>query len=159
MKLFHSFLIMEQNLTRLHVVDDPMYPRMYVQGKWLVHVEHGHTHVVQLLIERGADLNKVDDEGETPLIKAASSSRKYVVKVLLDGGADPDEADKLGHTSLHEAASKGDKDVIQALIDGGADINKASKDGSTPPHKAAKTRFNSSLNRERILIGQTMMGR
>ena len=79
--------------------------------------------------------------------------------MLLDGGADPDEADKLGHTSLHEAASKGDKDVIQALIDGGADINKASKDGSTPLHKAAKTRFNSSLNRERILIGQTMMGR
>ena len=51
---------------------------------------------MRLLIENGADLNKVDKWGWTPLMMASHQGYEDIVKLLVDNGADIDVADRFG---------------------------------------------------------------
>jgi uncharacterized protein len=71
------------------------------------------TAVLELLIAHGADVNAVNQHGETALIKAAWSGCVENLEVLLEHGADPEVRDTWGQTALdvverfprHEAAA------------------------------------------------------
>jgi ankyrin repeat protein len=56
--------------------------------------------VVVQLIEAGADVDKANNEGETPLFKAAHKGHEAVVKLLIAAKADVDKADNKGRTPL-----------------------------------------------------------
>lgn len=60
---------------------------------------HGHSPLVSLLISHGANPNRVNDRGQSPLAGAVFKNEKEVIQALLDGGADPD----LGRPSAAEA--------------------------------------------------------
>lgn len=60
---------------------------------------HGHSALVSLLISYGADPNRLNDRGQSPLAGAIFKNEKEVIQALLDGGADPD----LGTPSATEA--------------------------------------------------------
>ena len=49
----------------------------------------GHTTIVQALVERGADVDKQNDRGQTPLAGAVFKKYDEVVNVLVAAGADP----------------------------------------------------------------------
>jgi ankyrin repeat protein len=49
----------------------------------------GHVDVVRLLIEAGADVRAVDDEGVTALHLARANGHTEVAAALLAAGADP----------------------------------------------------------------------
>ncbi|KAF6812598.1 ankyrin repeat protein PA3287-like protein 1 [Colletotrichum musicola] len=55
---------------------------------------HGHADLVKLLIQHGADPNRVNDRGQSPLAGAVFKQEDGVIEtatqVLLEGGADPD---------------------------------------------------------------------
>jgi ankyrin repeat protein len=51
---------------------------------------HGHAGTVALLAERGADVDRVNDRGQTPLAGAVFKAEPEVVRTLLAHGADPD---------------------------------------------------------------------
>ncbi|SCV70513.1 BQ2448_1907 [Microbotryum intermedium] len=61
---------------------------------------HGHTELVEFLVWKGADPNRVNDRGQSPLAGAVFKNEARVVRALLDGGADPDA----GQPSAMEAA-------------------------------------------------------
>lgn len=61
---------------------------------------HGHAATVELLVARGADVNRANDKGQTPLAGAVFKGEDDVVKALVDGGADPNG----GHPSAIDAA-------------------------------------------------------
>src|SRR6185503_3235131 len=65
----------------------------------LVAVVGGCVDVVQLLLERKANVNVKDQDGMTALIKAAAGNMPEIVRVLLDRGADMDVEDRLGRTA------------------------------------------------------------
>lgn len=97
-------------------------------GPLHVAAEHGNTKVIELLLERGAELDaRRGPKGETPLHWAARATNMEAVKVLLKAGADP----KLycnGSTPLLMAnRSWGGVErrgsTMAALVRGGADIN------------------------------------
>ena len=88
--------------------------------------------MVQLLLERGAEVNVQNKYGETPLYMAAWSGHSDVVKMLLDGGAKPDLVTKLGCTPMHMAASNGHIKVVQLLLESGAKPNVANAFRNTP---------------------------
>ena len=60
----------------------------------------GHTDILQILLERGADRDAQDVNGNTPLHLAVSSNRIQCVQLLLNGGADPFLPDRFLRTPL-----------------------------------------------------------
>ena len=98
----------------------------------LIASQNGRLEGVRVLLERGADINKTDNHGETPLLGASRNGHLNVVRVLLAGGADINKADNNGITPLWIASSLGRVNVVKLLLREGADINKASNRGWTP---------------------------
>lgn len=77
--------------------------------------------IVDLLLDRGADIEATDDLGRRPLLSAASSGRTAVVRRLLDRGADINGDDWSDQTALSEAAVHGHRDVVALLLSRGAE--------------------------------------
>ncbi|KAM0261273.1 hypothetical protein ACHAQJ_002304 [Trichoderma viride] len=58
--------------------------------KLMLAAYHGHADLVKLLIEHGADPNRVNDRGQSPLAGAVFKKEDEVIDALVEGGADPD---------------------------------------------------------------------
>ena len=71
--------------------------------------------VVTLLLESGADPNKANHEGETPLIHAAGSDRPDLIQVLLFFGANLDHRDNKGKTAMDHANANNRSKAINVL--------------------------------------------
>lgn len=96
--------------------------------------------VVKVLLEKDRDsVNKVNDDGETPLILAVRRSNLVITQLLLDAGALPECADLNGVMPLHIAAGNGDLFVAKALIGAGAGIDAKTTEGQTPLILAARS--------------------
>ena len=81
-------------------------------------IKRGYMNVVKMLLDRGAQPNKEDDKGQTPLHLAVMMSRtfrKETVQLLLERGADHHKADKWGRTPLQLAEEMEYKEVVQLL--------------------------------------------
>ena len=79
---------------------------------------NGHTEVVNLLIEKGADINVKDtSRGATPLHYASENGHTEVVNLLIEKGADIHVKDNSGNTPVHYARST---EVVNLLIEKGA---------------------------------------
>ena len=94
--------------------------------------------VISFLLDRGADIEAKDDNGDTPLFSAAFfNDNLEVVSVLLDRGADINAKNKYGRTPLHSAAGNYDNpEVVALLLDRGAGVNSRDERGETPLHYA-----------------------
>ena len=72
--------------------------------------------VVRDLVARGVDVNEKDEEGVTPLMRAASAGRGEVVSVLVASGAEVDAKTNGGVTPLMMAALGGYADAVAPLL-------------------------------------------
>jgi ankyrin repeat protein len=73
----------------------------------------------RLLIEHGADVNRIDDEyRSTPLGYAARWGQVELVKLLLDCGADPEKSGASWSTPLAWAQKKNHDEVVNVLQSG-----------------------------------------
>ncbi len=91
--------------------------------------QEGHTEVVKLLIDYGADVNGLN--GNTALIAASYNGHKDVVQLLLRYGANVNAVNNHGDTALMFASNKGHKEVVTLLLDMGAHVNVISNSGET----------------------------
>lgn len=72
----------------------------------------------------GADFNKADDYGRTPLHVAASADYSEMVRFLIDRGADVHVTSAAeGQTPLHYAAKNEAVQCVKILLAFGADID------------------------------------
>ncbi len=97
-------------------------------------VRFGNWAAVPFLIWHGADVNIPDDEGNPPVVWAASAGQADVVNCLIGGTQNLNTTgSRTGMTPLMWAVySEYDHpEIIQAFIDKGADVNQRSKDGKT----------------------------
>ncbi len=91
----------------------------------------GDTETIRLLVEAGADLNAVDQNGQTPLHTAACTQ---TAKLLLELGSDVNAKDNNRLTPLHQADNK---DIASLLLKKGATLEAKCQNGLTPLHYAA----------------------
>jgi ankyrin repeat protein len=90
---------------------------------------HGNIATLRYLLERGANVNTVDERGEDALIRAAGAGDMDMLQALLAKGADPHHADKAGITALQLATSFTSSDRVRILIKAGADPNSSNNFG------------------------------
>ena len=92
-----------------------------------------------LLITAGADVNKENKYGHTPLYWAADKGDTECVKLLLAApGIDVNKADKYGYTSLYRAVRANHTQCTKLLLDApGIHVNKENAYGVTPLSRAA----------------------
>ncbi|KAM3068553.1 hypothetical protein ACMFMG_011084 [Clarireedia jacksonii] len=100
--------------------------------------KNGYLKIVQLLLDRGADVKAASENNQTPLHWASKYGNVEIVQLLLDRGADINIADEHGWTPLYWAFKNSNREIIQLLLDRGAEVNTADKNGWTLLHSASK---------------------
>ena len=93
---------------------------------------NGHFAVVRYLVEQGADMEKVHNDGFTSLIRASMNGHLEMVRYLLEQGANRDKVNNYDNTSLHLAANWGHLEIAQLLMVYGADLNARNSFGKLP---------------------------
>jgi len=100
----------------------------------------GDSEIMQMLLDKGADVNSISKTGETALYRASTEGLAVTVQMLLECGAKLDVKHKLlqGETALHSAAFQSNVAIVQLLLAAGANVHLKSQDGDTPLHSAVK---------------------
>ena len=73
--------------------------------------------VARLLVESGADVNKANEDGRTPLFAASLNVNVEMARVLVEGGADMNKAASDEWTPLCAASWNGHVDVARVPLD------------------------------------------
>ena len=83
-------------------------------GRTLLYLacKSGFYDMVKMLLQKGADINKIQRDGSTPLHAAAFFGHSLVVGLLLEYGAKTDIRNKWGSTAFDEGHSPGIKSLI-----------------------------------------------
>ena len=66
-------------------------------------VWRGNEKITKYLIDKGAELNTINKEGQTNLVLAVGANRENIVKLLAENGADPDVKDMMGMSAYNYA--------------------------------------------------------
>lgn len=88
--------------------------------------------IIELLLDKGADVNTKTDDGEMPLHSAIRTSKIDIVELLLAKGADVNATDQNGQTPLHLAARYATLDILKLLMTKNPDVNVKDRNGRTP---------------------------
>ena len=104
----------------------------------------GNVIAAQLLLERGANVNARNEEGDTPLHRAlvqlVDGCEAYffdTIQVLLEHGADVDAFDSNHSTPLHVASEFGCAKATRLLLEHGANVHLMNNNGDTPSQVAS----------------------
>ncbi|XP_061172253.1 serine/threonine-protein phosphatase 6 regulatory ankyrin repeat subunit C-like isoform X1 [Saccostrea echinata] len=89
--------------------------------------------VAAYLIKHGADVNHVDKEQTTPILRAAFARNCDMVKLLIKNGASVLQVDLLHCSALHYACIHGDKNLTRTLIRAGCISNNFALVGKGTP--------------------------
>jgi len=81
-----------------------------------------HEEILELLLDRGADINQRSSSGWTPLIAAVIWESSSVVEMLLTRGADIDARTEEGRTALIHAVRKQSTAIVEILLAHRADV-------------------------------------
>jgi ankyrin repeat protein len=100
--------------------------------------EWGSTRAVQLLLEKGADVNAANANAQTAIFKAAQANNSEIISLLMAGGAKIDTRDFLGNTPLHSSVRWDAHEAARSLIAHGAGLDAKNIAGKTPLGDAAR---------------------
>lgn len=103
----------------------------------MYHGKKDNPEAIKILINLGADVNGVDDRGDTPLMQTAHASDDHdaplqIATTLLACKALVDARNNNGRTALHIACMRGNLPLAKLLLKNGASINAMSNDNYNP---------------------------
>lgn len=104
--------------------------------KAVLNAAHSGEDALKQHLSTGANVDSRDDDGETPLMKAADDGHTAIVEALLKAGADVNAIDEDGQTALMMAADEGHVQIVKLLLNAGANVNAKDEDGETALMKA-----------------------
>ena len=92
---------------------------------------------IQKYIDKGVELNKIDEKGRTVLFNLCSKRKLDAIKILVKNGINANIEDKFGKTVLDEAIQKSDGVMVRFLLDNAISINRKNSSGRTISHDVA----------------------
>ena len=99
----------------------------------------GHADTVTQLLEDGARVDAVKEDGNTALHSAAIMGHAHIVRILVEEGAYVEAVGNSGSTALMMAAALGHSEAVEELLKAGADPDTKHKfGGTTALHFAAE---------------------
>lgn len=103
------------------------------EGETALHLGclYGSTEIARICLERGADVNALDEDASTPLCNASAGGFTELVRQLLAAGADLLAADSDGDTPLHHACNGNHADAARLLASAGASTTATNRSGRT----------------------------
>lgn len=119
-------------------------------------VQRGDSRIAKILLEQGADCNRQDDVGYSPLHAAADNSSTSqdsdtCVKLLIKAGVSVHLTSSYGSTALILAARHGKVSQLRLLLEAGANISAQDSMGISALHRAIDYR---KLNTAIYLMNQ-----
>ena len=135
---------------------DHKSPMSISNGRFPLHdaVFRGDFEFVKLLLEKGANIDTLDEEGETPIQMYSwyveHENHLEMIKLLLEKGAKTEvcacspytysykcrcDDDEHANGPLHTACSMGNLELCKLLLKNGANVNLKGKDDNPPLHE------------------------
>lgn len=111
-----------------HRIQTSLYSPLHVA------VLHSSIKTISLLINKGADVNIMDEQLRTPLHFAVVANRIGVVNLLIDFGAQMDLQSSSGRSPLIEAVIGENDECARLLVERGADLDLCDLKGSSVLH-------------------------
>ncbi|CAH0055075.1 unnamed protein product [Clonostachys solani] len=90
----------------------------------------GSKYTIQLLLDKGAGLEKRNGMGNTPLISAVEAGHEHTVRLLLENGADVEGRGYRLTTPLSVAVRAGHRSIVELLIERGAHLDAGGSSGA-----------------------------
>jgi ankyrin repeat protein len=118
-------------------------------GRTVLHkaARRGQADVITLLLQYGADVNRVTTRKQrSPLYDASSRGYSLVVEMLINAGALINAREIRGRTPLYAAALRNHADVVKKLLDNGASYLLADSENRCPHFAAAAVGSASALD-------------
>lgn len=88
------------------------------------------TDIVAYFLSKGVDVNKADNEGNTPLINAAGGRDTTVITAILAKTSNINAVNAKGESALSAAVKSGTPETVSLLLEKGADSTVKDKDGN-----------------------------
>jgi ankyrin repeat protein len=120
-----------------------------VNSEWKAAIDADDAEAVTRLVEAGADIDALDQHGQTGVMIAARDGRTQVVRRLVELGADLDHRAKFNLSALMLAVINGRDAIVGILLDGGAD---ATIRGTGAPGFAGKTALDIAEAADRVIM-------
>ncbi|MEK4666339.1 ankyrin repeat domain-containing protein [Niallia sp. FSL R7-0271] len=94
-------------------------------------VETGNISEITSFIEKGIDINSVDQEGRTAAMVATDNNDPETVKLLIENGADVNIQDNMKNNPFLYAGAEGYLEIVKLTINAGADPKLVNRFGGT----------------------------
>ncbi len=114
--------------------------RMEDQGNSLLHLASffGQQEMVAYLLEKGADVNLLNDLQRNAAIFAIAGQHKDILEYLIKQGVSIHHTDDVDRNALHWCAIQGNAILAAQLVEKGADMHAVDNEKKTPLHWAAR---------------------
>lgn len=103
-----------------------------INSVFLSEAQQGRLNDMRISLQRGANVNAADREGNTALHSVAEYDRIECMQWLIEQGADIDASNNLGWSALHTAAFHESFNAVKCLVSNGANYFMQNHKGKTP---------------------------
>ncbi len=119
-------------------IEEDTLPPAETKADIIAAAERGDISEIMKLFAGGANVNAIDDEGETALMHAALNGHLDVVRALLEKDAEVNTKSDKDLTALILAATGKSVEIVKVLLNKGADVNAKQVQGFTALHLAVQ---------------------
>ncbi len=113
-------------------------PEKYAEAALVSSYKSGNTKIFNNLLEKGTNVNVLDEDGQPLFIIAVYRADYDNVDLLLKHGANPNTVSKAGVPAILFPSKVGDDKLVTLLVGMGAEVNLADKTNNTAITFAAK---------------------
>lgn len=128
---YANWLISEKQLTFENKEEEKNFISNYKRYPINIISRYGDEKTLSILIKNGANIESINENGDTPLIEAIYYDNFKTIAYLLKNGANVNASNNIGETPLIIASAKTNERIFNEVIKYNVDYNTVSNTGAT----------------------------